>query len=80
MYCKRKLYNELGLESLQLPPLFRKLCYFYKFYKNGYSQYRLELVTLKHSSCTSRNAENIPLFKSKHNFFKNSFFPSAAIE
>ena len=28
----------------------------------------------------TRNTNNIPLFKVKHNFFRNSFFPSAVIE
>ena len=28
----------------------------------------------------TRNANNIPQFKVKHNFFKNSFFPSVVIE
>ena len=34
----------------------------------------------KKSSCTTRNAGNIPFFKFCHNFFKNSFFPSTIIE
>ena len=28
----------------------------------------------------TRNTNNIPQFKVKHNFFRNSFFPSAVIE
>ena len=31
---KEELYDELGLEALQLRRWFRKLCYFYKFYKH----------------------------------------------
>ena len=31
-------------------------------------------------SYVTRNAENIPLFNIKHNFYKNSFFPSSIIE
>ena len=32
---KKKLYQELGLESLQLQSWFRKLCFFHKIYKNN---------------------------------------------
>ena len=77
---KEKLYDELGLESVQLHRWFRKLCYFYKFYKHESPQYLFKLVSLRQSPYTTRNTENIPLFKTKHNFFKNSFFPSAVIE
>ena len=28
----------------------------------------------------TRNVDNIPCFKIRHNFFKNSFFPSTIIE
>ena len=38
---KEKLYDELGLESLHLRRWFRKLCYFYKFYKHESPQYLL---------------------------------------
>ena len=29
---------------------------------------------------TTRTAHNLPIFKTKHTFFKNSFFPSAVFE
>ena len=32
------------------------------------------------STYNTRNTNNIPLFKVKHNFFQNSFFPSAVIK
>ena len=77
---KEKLYIELDLESLQLCRWFRKLCYLYKFYKHESPQYLFKLVLLRQSTYTTRNTENIPLFKTKHNFFKISFLPSAVIE
>ena len=79
-YFERKVYDELGLESLQLHCWFRKLCYFYKFCKNEPPLYLFKLLLLKHPSYTTRNAENIPLFKIKHTFFKNVFFLSAVTE
>ena len=32
------------------------------------------------SRCNTKNTNSIPQFKVKHNFFQNSFFPSAVIE
>ena len=46
---KGKLCDELGLESLQLRRWFRKLCYFYKFYKHECPQQLFELVSLRQS-------------------------------
>ena len=77
---EEKLYDELGLESLQLHRWFRKLCYFYKFCKNESPQYLFKLVSLRYSSCTTRNPEVITLFKIKDIFFKNSFFLSAVTD
>ena len=68
---EEKLYDKLGLEPLQLCRWFRKSCYFYKSYKNESPRLVNLLVNLRHFPY---NAENIPLFKTKHNFFKNSFF------
>ena len=34
-----KLYEELGLESLQQRRLYRKLCYFFKLTKNQFPKY-----------------------------------------
>ena len=77
---KEKLYQEIGLESLQLRRLYRKLGMFYKIYKSKSPQYLFKLIPEKASSYVTRNAENIPLFNIKHNFYKNSFFPSSIIE
>ena len=76
---KENLYDPLGLESLQLL-LVQKVILFFKFTKMNLLSIFPNIVPLRHSSCTTRNAKNIPLFKIKHNFLKNSFFPSAIIE
>ena len=44
---KEKLYDELSLESLQLRRRFRKLYYFYKFYKHEFPQYLSRFVPLR---------------------------------
>ena len=75
-----KLYQKLGLESLQFRRWYRKLGMFYKTFKSKSPQYLLKLIIEKTSSYVTRNAGNIPLFNIKHNFYKNSFFPSSIIE
>ena len=77
---KEKLYQELGLESLQLRRWYRKLGMFYKIYKNKSPQYLFKLIPEKTHAYATRNVDNIPCFKIRHNFFKNSFFPSTIIE
>ena len=77
---KEKLYQELGLESLQLRRWYRKLGKFYKIYKNKSPQYLFKLIPEKTHAYATRNVDNIPCFKIRHNFFKNSFFPSTIIE
>ena len=64
-----KLYQERGLESLQLCRWYRKLGMFYKIFKSKSPQYRFKLIPEKTSSYVTKNAENIPLFNIKHNFF-----------
>ena len=50
----------------------------HKHFKNIFKNFKL--VPLRQSPYVTRNTENIPLFKTKQNFFKNSFFPSVVIE
>ena len=77
---KEKLYQEIGLESLQSRRWYRKLGMFYKIFKSKSPQYLFKLIPENKSSYVTRNAENIPLFNIKHNFYKNYFFPSSIIE
>ena len=76
---REKIYQELGLESLQLRRWYRKLCLFYKVFKNEHPKYFFHLIPVKSTPYATRTVGNIPLIKAKHNFFKNSFFPSAII-
>ena len=77
---REKIYQELGLESHQLRRWYRKLCLFYKVFKNKHSKYPFYLVLVRCISYATRTESNIPLIKTKHKFFKNYFFPSAIIE
>ena len=77
---KEKLYQELGLESLEKRRWYRKLCYFYKIFNKQSPTYLLNVIPVSSRSYFTRYAENVPSFKVRHDFFKNSFFPSTAIE
>ena len=74
---KEKLYQELKLESLGKGRWYRKLCYFYKILNKQSPTILLNVI----SRCyLTRNVENVPSFKLRHDFLKNSFFPSIVIE
>ena len=75
-----KLYNELGLETLEKRRWYWKLCCFYKVYQSHSPKCFFNIIPVTVSRYNTRNTNNIPQFKVKHNFFRNSFFPSAVIE
>ena len=75
-----KFYQELGLESLQLRRWYRNYCTFYKICKNKSPACLFHLIPTRNTLYSLRTSDNIPCFKTKYNFYKNSFFPSAAIE
>ena len=77
---KEKLFEELGLESLQHSRWYRKLCCFYKILKDQSPKYLFNIIPKLNRPYSTRNANNIPHFKVKHSFFKNTFFPSVIIE
>ena len=71
---KEKLYQELGLESLQDRLWCRKLWLFYKVLENENPKYLLSLIPTRRSLYSIRSIHNIPILNTKHNFFNNSFF------
>ena len=68
------------MESLERRRWYRKLCCFYKIFRSQSPQYLFNIIATPVRPYNTRNANNIPQFKVKHNFFKNSFFPSVVIE
>ena len=74
-----KLYNELGLETLERR-WYSKLCYFYKVYKSHSPKHLFNIIPVTVSRYNTKDTNNSPQFKGKHNCFRNSFFPSAVIE
>ena len=75
-----KVYQELGLEFLKSRPWFRKLCPFYKISNNKSPSYLFNLIPNFNRVHNTRLSYNIPPIKVKHDYFKNSFFPSAISE
>ena len=77
---REKVYQELGLESLQQRRWYRKLCLFFKVYKNQCPKYLFDIIPQSNCPYRTRNALNIPHINVKHQFFKNSYFPSTIIK
>ena len=71
---KEKIYQELGLESLQLRRWYNKLCLFYKVFKYEHSKYLFNIIQVRSTQYATRTEGNIPLIKTKHNFFMIFFF------
>ena len=77
---REKLYQKLGLESLQLRRWYRKLCCFYKIYNKQAPGYLTELIPTRNETNETSHFANMPPLSFKHNFFKNTFFPSTILE
>ena len=58
----------------------QKLCCFYKIFRNQSPEYLFNIIPTSVRPHNTRNANNIPQFKVKNNFFRNSFFPFVVIE
>ena len=71
---------ELGLESLQHCCWYRKLCCLYKIIVNKSPNYPFKVFPASNTAYNIKNTNDIPLMNIKHNFFKNTFFPSTIIE
>ena len=77
---REKLYQELGLEPLQLWRWYRKLCCFYKIYNKQAPGYLTELIPTRNEAYQTRHVANVPSLNFKYSFFKNTFFPSVILE
>ena len=77
---REKIYQELGIESLRTRRWFRKLALFYKINRTKHPPYLYDLIPKRECIYETRQINNIPLINVRHNYFKNSFFPSSIIE
>ena len=78
----KNLRNEIALTSTEYNACLairwcRKLSLFYKIFKENKPVYLFNLIPTINSNCNTRNTDKITLFRAKHNFFKNPFFPSS---
>ena len=77
---REKLYPELGLETLQQQRWYRKLCCFYKILKSQSPKYLYSIIPIHNMSYRTRQCNKIPAINVKHDFFKNTYFPSTIME
>ena len=73
---REKLYQELGLESLEQQRWYRKLCYFFKLIKNQSHKHIFNNIATVRSTYRTRNIDIIPRFNVRHTFSRISYFPS----
>ena len=59
---------------------YKKLCLFCKTIKNQSPKYFSELILTARQTYMKRHKNSVPLFKVKHDYFKNSLFPLTVIE
>ena len=60
---KEKLYDELGLETLEKRRWYRKLCCFFKIFRYKCPKYLFNIIPTFVSTYNTRNTNNSPLFK-----------------
>ena len=77
-----KLFQELGLESLKSRRWLRKLCLFYKIFHEKSPSYLFQLIPPNNNVYATRSSQSnkISSFKTRHKFFKDSFFPAVTSE
>ena len=71
---ERKALPRTRFRSPPILMLVEKLVMFSNIFKSKSPQYLFNLILEKMPSYVTKNADNIPLFNIKHNFYKNSFF------
>ena len=71
---REKVYQELGLEALQLRHWYRKLRHFYKVFKNEHPKYLFNLIPVRSTPYATRIVGNIPLLRQSITFSKKIFF------
>lgn len=70
----RKVYHELGVETLKLRIWLKKLRHFYNILTEKCAFYLFDLNTLNRAHNT-KHSNNASVIDVRHGYFKNSFFP-----
>ena len=76
----RSTSKEKLSESLQVRRWYRKLSYFYKLFNSKHPHYLFTLIPSRNPGYITWSMHNIPFFRTRHTFSKNSFFLSTVIE
>ena len=71
---------ELCLKNVHRRCWYRKLCCFYKILKSQSPKYLYSIIPIHNMSYRTRQCNKIPAINVKHDFFKNTFFPSTIME
>ena len=71
---RQKLYQELGLELLRKKRWYRKLCYFFKIFKDQSAEYLFRILPSVSKAYNTRANDKIPFFSSKYIFLEILFF------
>ena len=77
---REKLYQELGLQTLQQRRWYGKLCCFYKILKSQSPKYLYSIIPIHNMPYRTRQCNKIPAINVKYDFFKNTLFPSTTME
>ena len=77
---RKKLCQELGLETLQQRRCYRKLCCFYKILKSQSPKYLYSIIPIHNLSYRTRQCNKNLAMNVTHDFFRNTFSPSTTIE
>ena len=68
-----EFYDEVGLKTRKKRRWYRKLYSFYKGYKSHSPKYLFNIIPVTVRRYNTRNTNNIPQFKTKHDFFEIHF-------
>ena len=74
------LQQKLRLEFPKFRHWFRKLCHFYKILNEKSWRLLFNLTPNQNTAHETRNSNNIPAIRVKHDYFKNTFFLSTISE
>ena len=77
---REKLYQEIGLETLQQRRWYGKFFCFYKILKSQSPKYLYSIIPIHNMSYRTKQCNKIPAKNVKRDFFKKDFYPSTIIE
>ena len=75
-----EINQHLGLESLKSRRWFVRLCHFYRILNGKSPLYLVDLIPNLNRVHETRHSNNIPGIHARHDYFKNSPFPSTISE